>query len=57
MKRADSNDNPFNLYVELLLTTDLSIYTMFQAYTKLTDQNTLFLYMKIYYAQFINGVT
>lgn len=54
-KRA-LNGQPINLYVELLLVTDNTIYLDHQKFAQITDRNLTFQFMKIYYSHFFNGV-
>lgn len=54
-KRA-LNGQPISLNVELLVVTDLSIYNEHVRYAGTTNQNLVFLHMKIYYAHLIHGV-
>lgn len=55
-KRAQRNGQPFNLYVEVLIVTDYTIYEDHQNYAQTNDQNLVFLYMRIYFAHYINEV-
>lgn len=48
---------PFELYLDLLVVTDLSIFEDHKKYAGTTDTNKVFLYMKAYYAHLINGVS
>lgn len=47
---------PFELYCELLIVTDLSVYEDHKIFAQSTDQNLVFLHMKAYYAHYANGV-
>ncbi len=55
-KRADLNNNPFNLYVELLIVTDHSIFEDHKRFSKSENTDLVFLHMQTYFAHFINGV-
>lgn len=55
-KRAQANGQPFDLYVEVLVVTDYSIYQDNIEYAQTSDVNLVFLYMKTYFAHYINGV-
>lgn len=54
--RAQPNGQPFDLYVEVLVVTDYTIYEDHQNFAQTTDQNLVFLYMRTYFAHYINGV-
>lgn len=56
LKRAQSNGQPFKLYVEVLVVTDHSIYEDHQRYARSNDSNIVFLHMRTYFAHFINEV-
>lgn len=55
-KRAQANGSPFNLYDEVLVVTDYTIFRDHQVYAQTTNTNLVFLYMRTYFAHYINGV-
>lgn len=55
-KRAQSNGQPFSLYVEVLIVTDYSIYLDHKKYSLSDDKNLILLHMRTYFAHYINEV-
>lgn len=55
-KRAQSNGQPFRLYVEVLVVTDHSIFENHKRFARSNDTNIVFHHMRIYYAHFMNEV-
>ncbi len=54
--RVAANGAPISLYVEFLMVTDITIYNKMSAILNSTDQNKVFLLMKMYFAHMLNGV-
>ncbi len=54
-KRA-VNGQPTDLYVQLLVVADTSIYTHFRELTGLTNKDLIYGHMKLYYIHMISGV-
>ena len=54
--RIQVYQQPLSLFVETLVVTDDSIYNKFKTLFGTNDQNTIFEYMRIYYAHQMNGV-
>ena len=50
------NGQPNRIYVENLIVTELSWFNKMRSYTQITDNNTLFEYMRIYLSHHMNGV-
>ena len=50
------NGQPINLYVELLIVADQTIYQDHKRFLQTNDSNLIFENMKIYYSHFFNGV-
>ena len=55
-KRASLNNQPINVYVEVLIVADLSIYNDHIKSSRSTVQAEVFKEMRIYYAYLLNGV-
>ena len=54
MRRDLSNNKkPLSLYVEKLIVTDPSVYADHQRFANTTNQDLVFLHMKIYFAHYI----
>ena len=51
------NGQPFNLFIELLVVTDLTVFQDQSTFAQSTDTNIVFTYMKAYFAHYINGVS
>ena len=56
IRRSDSNGLPFKLYLEVLVVTDYTIYDDFTRYAQTNNTDLVFLYMKNYFAHYINEV-
>lgn len=54
--RVGLDGQPINLFVELLVVTDLTVYEYHRRYIGTEDQGVIFSQMRIYYAHLINGV-
>lgn len=50
------NGQPINLYVELLVVADPTIYTDHQKMLQTSDSSLIFQSMKVYYSHFFNSV-
>ena len=57
MKRAAPNGKPVNLYVELLVVTDDSIYEQHKVFAATDNKDLVFQYMKTYFSYYVNGVS
>lgn len=55
-KRAAPNGQPFNLFLEVLLVTDHSIYEDHVRFAGTNDTDLVFLYMRTYFAHYFNGI-
>jgi len=47
---------PIELYVELLLVTDRSVFEDHKRFARTNDDNLAFLHMRTYFSHFVNGV-
>ena len=56
IKSAADGSPPVQLYVETLLVVDHSVYDKIVQLTGLTNQNSIFQYMRIYLSHIMNGV-
>lgn len=56
-KRAQANGQPFDLYLEVLVVTDYTIFVDHKEYAQTDDVSLVFLYMRTYFAHYINGVS
>jgi hypothetical protein len=56
IKRAGSA-GPVNIYVEVAVVTDFSVYLAHQTYAQSTDQAVVFTEMRVYYAHLIYAVS
>ena len=54
--RRERNGQPFNLNVDLLIVTDMSVYEDQMIFAKTNNKDLIFLYMQAYYAHCVNGV-
>ncbi len=54
--KRSNNGQPFNLYIEVLLVTDKTIYNDHRVYANTNDQNLVFLHMRSYFSHYMNGV-
>ncbi|RNA12759.1 A disintegrin and metallo ase with thrombospondin motifs 3-like [Brachionus plicatilis] len=54
--RVGLDGQPINLYVELLVVTDSSVYDYHRRFIGTDDQSLIFSQMRIYYAHLINGI-
>ncbi|RNA14579.1 flocculation FLO11-like, partial [Brachionus plicatilis] len=55
-KRAAPNGQPFNLFVEVLLVADNTIYEDHIRFAGTNDTDLVFLYMRTYFAHYFNGI-
>jgi hypothetical protein len=55
-KKRSIMGEPINLFVELLVLVDSSIYANQKEYIQTNDTNLIFQNMQIYYSHFFNGV-
>lgn len=54
--KRSNNGVPFELYMELMIIADYSIYQDHSRIAQSSDQNLVFLHMKAYFAHYVNGV-
>jgi hypothetical protein len=55
-RRAQTNGQPFDLYLELLIVTDPTIYFDHQIYTQTNNTDLVFIEMQAYFAHYVVGV-
>ena len=54
--KRSSNGNPFDLYLEVLIVTDKTIFNDHVRFASTNDTSLVFLHMRTYFAHYINGV-
>ena len=55
-QKRSNNGAPFDLYIELLIVTDYTIFQDQTRFSNLTNTNYILLYMRTYFAHYVNGV-
>jgi hypothetical protein len=53
---TNESTKPIELYVELLLVTDHSVFDHHKQFAKTNDDNLVFVHMRTYFSHFIHGV-
>ncbi len=56
-KKREAKQKTIDLFIEYMIVTDTTIYNDNVRYAQTNETNLVFLYMKAYYAHFVNGVT
>ena len=51
-----NNGVPFELYLELLIVADTTIYEDHKVYAQSTDENLVLIHMRAYFIHYVNGI-